>query len=113
MATIVKTPSGTWKALIRKTGFPTTIKTFRLKRDAEDWARRTEDEIAAPIVFLLSDGASMISGVSLPIDGERWVIAASVPTYNPKSRELETDIGPRLITLVRSVEGVLGTSSLS
>ncbi|MGY1722621.1 SDR family oxidoreductase [Blastococcus sp. SYSU DS0533] len=31
------------------------------------WA--TEDEIAAPIVFLLSDDASMISGVSLPIDG--------------------------------------------
>lgn len=31
------------------------------------WAR--EDEIAAPIVFLLSDGASMITGVSLPIDG--------------------------------------------
>jgi L-xylulose reductase len=31
------------------------------------WA--TEEEIAAPIVFLLSDGASMITGVSLPIDG--------------------------------------------
>jgi len=31
------------------------------------WA--TEDEIAAPIVFLLSDDASMITGVSLPIDG--------------------------------------------
>lgn len=31
------------------------------------WA--SEDEIAAPIVFLLSDGASMITGVSLPIDG--------------------------------------------
>lgn len=31
------------------------------------WA--TEAEIAAPIVFLLSDGASMISGVSLPVDG--------------------------------------------
>jgi L-xylulose reductase len=31
------------------------------------WA--TEDEIAAPVVFLLSDGASMITGVSLPIDG--------------------------------------------
>jgi NAD(P)-dependent dehydrogenase (short-subunit alcohol dehydrogenase family) len=31
------------------------------------WA--TEDEIAAPIVFLLSDGAWMISGVSQPIDG--------------------------------------------
>lgn len=31
------------------------------------WA--TEDEIAAPIVFLLSEGASMITGVTLPVDG--------------------------------------------
>lgn len=31
------------------------------------WA--TQDEIAAPVVFLLSDGASMISGAQLPIDG--------------------------------------------
>ena len=44
MPTLVKTPCGSWKALSRKNGFPTTIKTFRLKRDAEDWARRTEDE---------------------------------------------------------------------
>ena len=45
MATIAKTRSGTWKALIRKRGWPSVIKTFRTKRDAEDWARRTEDEI--------------------------------------------------------------------
>ena len=45
MPTIVKTSSGTWKAMIRKTGFPQTIKTFRLKKDAEDWARRAEDEM--------------------------------------------------------------------
>jgi NAD(P)-dependent dehydrogenase (short-subunit alcohol dehydrogenase family) len=31
------------------------------------WA--TEDEIAAPIAFLLSDDAAMITGVSLPVDG--------------------------------------------
>ena len=31
------------------------------------WA--TEAEIAAPIVFLLGDGAAMITGVSLPVDG--------------------------------------------
>jgi NAD(P)-dependent dehydrogenase (short-subunit alcohol dehydrogenase family) len=31
------------------------------------WA--TEDEIAAPVVFLLSDAAAMISGVTLPVDG--------------------------------------------
>ena len=45
MATISKTPSATWKAVIRKSGWPTNIKTFRTKRDAEDWARRTEDEM--------------------------------------------------------------------
>ena len=45
MATITKTPSNTWKAMIRKCGWPTTIKTFRTKRDAQDWARRTEDEM--------------------------------------------------------------------
>ena len=45
MATITKTPSATWKAIIRKRGWPTAIKTFRTKRDAQDWARRTEDEM--------------------------------------------------------------------
>lgn len=45
MATITKTPSKTWKAVIRKRGWPTTIKTFRTKRDAQDWARRIEDDM--------------------------------------------------------------------
>ncbi|QAU35140.1 site-specific integrase [Janthinobacterium sp. 17J80-10] len=45
MATITKTPSGTWKAVIRRSGWPSAIKTFRTKRDAEDWARGTEDEM--------------------------------------------------------------------
>ncbi|GAA2019243.1 SDR family oxidoreductase [Nakamurella flavida] len=31
------------------------------------WA--TPDEVAAPITFLLSDGAAMITGITLPIDG--------------------------------------------
>nr|WP_277608977.1 integrase [Pseudomonas aeruginosa] len=29
----------------RKTDWPTNEKTFRTKRDAEDWARRAEDEM--------------------------------------------------------------------
>lgn len=45
MATLVKTAAGTWKAVIRKTGWPSTVKTFRTRRDALDWARRTEDEM--------------------------------------------------------------------
>ena len=64
MPTIVKTESGNWKAVIRKTGFPTATKTFRLKRDAEDWARRAEDEMVrglyvkrAPAERMLFDDA--------------------------------------------------------
>jgi len=45
MATIVKTPSKSWKAVIRRQGWPTVSKSFRTKRDAEDWARCTEDEM--------------------------------------------------------------------
>jgi len=48
MATIVKTTSGTWKALIRKTGWPTTAKTFRTKRDAEDWAAVSTFNVPRP-----------------------------------------------------------------
>ncbi len=49
MATIVKTKSDSWKAIIRITGNPIATKTFRIKRDATDWARTTEDEIVRGI----------------------------------------------------------------
>jgi integrase len=45
MPTITKTQSGKWKAIVRRTGWPAIMKTFRLRRDAEDWARGTEDEM--------------------------------------------------------------------
>jgi len=48
-------------------GRPDIAEPFLSQMPLGRWA--TEDEIAAPIVFLLSDGASMITGVSLPIDG--------------------------------------------
>ena len=40
MATLTKTAAGRWKAVIRRQGWPTSAKTWRTKRDAEDWARR-------------------------------------------------------------------------
>ena len=46
MATLTKTSAGRWKAVVRRQGWPTSSKTWRTKRDAEDWARRTEDEMA-------------------------------------------------------------------
>lgn len=60
--TVVMTPisSGHWSQ-------PHVAEPFLKQMPLGRWA--TEDEIAAPIVFLLSDAASMITGVSLPIDG--------------------------------------------
>lgn len=49
MATIKDIPGkrGTkHKAVIRRKGYPTVSKTFRLKRDAENWARGVEDEMS-------------------------------------------------------------------
>lgn len=60
--TVVMTPMSAWYWDRPDVRDP-FLKTMPLHR----WA--TEDEIAAPIVFLLSDGASMISGIALPIDG--------------------------------------------
>jgi len=47
MATIVKRDSGHWKAIIRLPRFGVRLraKTFRLRADAEAWARQTEDQI--------------------------------------------------------------------
>jgi integrase len=47
MATIVKRDSGHWKAVIRLPRFGVRLrtKTFRLRADAEAWARQTEDRI--------------------------------------------------------------------
>jgi len=45
MATLTRTASGRWKALIRRRGWPAVARTYRLKRDAINWARHTEDEM--------------------------------------------------------------------
>lgn len=57
---------------------------------------------------LHSDIESIAVPMSQPQDGELWVFAVSVPVYSPWYAKLETDLGPRLRTLVRSVESVLG-----
>jgi L-xylulose reductase len=60
--TVVMTPMSAWYWGRDDIGGP-YLEQMPLGR----WA--TEAEIAAPIVFLLSDAASMITGVSLPVDG--------------------------------------------
>jgi integrase len=84
MATIIKRPSGTWKAIIRKAGWPLKAKTFRVKRDAEDWARRTEDEMVRGtyIQRATADRMTVESAV------DRYVKEVT-PTKRPSSQEAE------------------------
>ncbi len=68
MATITKNSGGNWKALIRRKGWPTVSKTFRVKRDAENWARTTEDEI--------------IRGIYVPrSQSEKYTLANALDRY--------------------------------
>ncbi len=60
--TVVMTPMSAWYW-----GRPEVGEPFLEQMPLHRWA--TVEDVAAPIVFLLSDGASMISGVSLPVDG--------------------------------------------
>lgn len=54
--------------MVRKQGWPPAIKTFRLKRDAEDWARGIEDE--------------MVRGVYIPrAHGERLTLDKAFDRY--------------------------------
>lgn len=60
--TVVMTPMSAWYW-----GREDIEKPFLEQMPLGKWA--TENDIAGPIVFLLSDEAAMITGVSLPIDG--------------------------------------------
>lgn len=60
--TVVMTPMSAWYW-----GRPEIEEPFLRAMPLGRWA--TEAEVAAPIVFLLGDGASMITGVCLPVDG--------------------------------------------
>ena len=42
MATITQRSTGLYQVKIRKQGFPSLSKTFKIKKDAEAWARMTE-----------------------------------------------------------------------
>src|SRR5471032_2774185 len=101
MATIVQTPSGTYKALVRMKGWPTTSKTFRLKRDALDWARRTEDEMVRGVFISRSGSERMTAQEAL----QRY-LAEVTPTKKPTTQRSEAITARHLI-------GFLGKYSMA
>lgn len=91
MAALVKTPSGTWKAFIRKTGWPTVAKTFRTKRDAEDWSRRTEDEMVRGVYIQRSGSERMTLEAAL-----KRYLSDVTPTKKPSTQRGETSKAKKL-----------------
>ena len=91
MATISKTKSGTWRALIRRQGWPHTIKTFRLKRDAQDWAGATEDEMMRGSYIPRTHGEHMTLDRAL----ERYLNSVT-PTKRPSSQVSDRRAARRL-----------------
>jgi integrase len=96
MATVTKTPSGTWKAIIRKVGWPTTSKTFRTQRDAMDWSRRTEDEMVRGVYIQRGPSERLILNDAL----DRYLREVT-PTKKPftqrgeisKAKQLKAELG--------------------
>ncbi|MBM6448026.1 MULTISPECIES: site-specific integrase [Pseudomonas] len=92
MATLVKTPSGTWKAVIRKNGWPTASKTFRTKRDAEDWSRRTEDEMVRGVYIQRSGSERMTLEAAL-----KRYLSDVTPSKKPTTQRGEISKAKKLI----------------
>jgi len=84
MATFVKTDAGTWKAIIRKQGWPITSKTFRTKRDATDWARNTEDGMVRG-VYISRTGAERLTVK----DALQRYLREVTPTKKPTTQRSE------------------------
>lgn len=88
MATFVKTDAGTWKAIIRKQGWPITSKTFRTKRDATDWARSAEDEIVRG-VYISRAGAERLTVKEAIYRYRKQVTPTKKPTTQRSERSLQ------------------------
>jgi len=101
VATITKTDSGSWKALIRRKGWPAVIKTFRIRRDAEDWARTTEDEIIRGIYVPRNDSEKLT--ISNALDRYRKDVS---PTKQASTRQREK-------SRIKQLKDSLGNYSLA
>lgn len=108
MATIVKTPSGTYKALVRRQGWPTVSKNFRTKRDAEDWGRRTEDEMVRGVYIQRSASERLTLKNAL----ERYLREVS-PTKSKGSHESDVSRSKPLISSLGSYSLAAITSDLA
>ncbi len=93
-----------YKALVRMTGWPTASKTYRTRKDAEDWARRIEDEMVRGVFIQRAPAESMTLSAAL----DRYAREVT-PTKKASSRDSELR---RIETVKRSL-GAYSMAALS
>ncbi|MBG7602713.1 MAG: hypothetical protein IZT60_09235, partial [Gammaproteobacteria bacterium] len=70
MATITKTKAGTFKAIIRKNQRVIKTKTFKLKKNARQWAKKIEGD--SDLIALYGSDGAMMTFSSLADEYEKW-----------------------------------------
>lgn len=103
MASIIKTPEGSYRAFIRRTGAKGLSKTFKTKVEAERWARQTEAAIEAGTVVKSAKGATVGDAITAYIKlregGSRPIAPQSNEVY--MLRWLERDLGDEIIAGIK------------
>lgn len=85
MAMTVKTLVSTWKALNRKKGPPTSLKTFRIKSNAQDWHTSSKTKwcrasvcyTPAPNGQGLSSAKALLPALGVSITEPAWPLKGS------------------------------------
>ena len=89
MASISKTKSGTWKAVARKSGWPTAAKTLRTKRDATDWARHVEDEMVRGVYVNRASSSRLTLNAALDRYAQEVTPTKKASTQSRELRRIE------------------------
>jgi integrase len=103
VASILKTPEGSYRAFVRRTGARALTKTFKTKAEAERWARQAEAAIEAGTVVKSAKGATVGDAITAYIklrdEGKRPINPQSNEVY--MMRHLERDLGDEVIAGIK------------
>lgn len=95
MASIIETPAGTFRVLVRRKGSKTRCATFKTRREAERWARATEADIEAGRPVGRAGGGTVADAIAayrtLRDSGRRSIAPGSNEHY--MLGHLERDLG--------------------
>lgn len=85
MASIIKTPAGTFRVLVRRKGIRTLCKTFASRKEAERWARLAEADLDAGRPATVPGGATVGDAIgayrTLRDSGKRGIAPGSNEHY--------------------------------